>query len=113
MGLFKKSKDGSFTLYLICRKITKTWIEDFVDEDTGDVVSIERSEYKPQLYLRKLYIPRCNSKLTRRDIDNLVDIMLKLEYSDVRLYSIISRVKFDNIIKRIAGNPEYKKHYLL
>ena len=28
----------------LAARILKTWIEDFVDEDTGEVVSIERNE---------------------------------------------------------------------
>ena len=28
----------------LAARVLKTWIEDFVDEDTGEVVSIERNE---------------------------------------------------------------------
>ncbi len=29
---------------LLCPRVLKTWTEDFVDEDTGEVVTIERNE---------------------------------------------------------------------
>jgi DNA-directed RNA polymerase subunit beta len=41
----------------LAARILRTWIEDFVDEDTGEVVSIERNEVildREKLLLRKI-----------------------------------------------------------
>ena len=43
----KVSKSGIEKEYLgrrLAARVLKSWVEDFVDEDTGEVVSIERNE---------------------------------------------------------------------
>jgi DNA-directed RNA polymerase subunit beta len=43
---FKVSKTGMKKAVgrKLAARVLKTWVEDFVDEDTGEVVSIERNE---------------------------------------------------------------------
>lgn len=43
-SIIETSQPEHFLNYMLLRPITKRWIEDFVDEDNGEVVQIERSE---------------------------------------------------------------------
>ena len=68
----------------LAARVLKTWVEDFVDEDTGEVVSIERNE---------IIIDR-ETVLEEHHIDEIVDsgaksILLNKESSDGIDYSII------------------------
>src|SRR6185436_17087608 len=61
----KVSKSGlkKFIGRRLAARVLKTWIEDFVDEDTGEVVSIERNE---------VLIER-DTELTDANIETIVD----------------------------------------
>ena len=68
----------------LAARVLKTWVEDFVDEDTGEVVSIERNE---QILDR-------DTVLEKEHIDEIVDagvktILLHKEDSTSSEYSII------------------------
>lgn len=68
----------------LAARVLKSWIEDFVDEDTGEVVSIERNE---------VIIDR-ETVLENEHIDEIVDsgaktILLHKEISNVSDYAII------------------------
>ena len=68
----------------LAARVLKTWVEDFVDEDTGEVVSIERNE---------IIIDR-ETVLEERHVDEIIDsgakaILLNKEASDGIDYSII------------------------
>ncbi|OJJ21405.1 DNA-directed RNA polymerase subunit beta [marine bacterium AO1-C] len=68
----------------LAARILKTWTEDFVDEDTGEVVSIERNE---------ILLER-DSILENEDIDTIIDsgvksIIVHREDVNVTDYSII------------------------
>ena len=68
----------------LAARVLKTWVEDFVDEDTGEVVSIERNE---QILDR-------DTILEKENIDEIVDagvktILLHKEDSTSSEYSII------------------------
>ncbi|MDR0954712.1 MAG: DNA-directed RNA polymerase subunit beta [Rikenellaceae bacterium] len=68
----------------LAARVLKTWVEDFVDEDTGEVVSIERNE---------IIIDR-ETVLEEHHIDEIIDagaksILLNKESSDGIDYSII------------------------
>lgn len=68
----------------LAARVVKTWIEDFVDEDTGEVVSIERAE---------VVIDR-ETALEEKHIDLIIDsgvetILLHKEENDDIDYSII------------------------
>ena len=68
----------------LAARVLKTWVEDFVDEDTGEVVSIERNE---------IIIDR-ETVLEEHHIDEIIDsgaksILVNKEASDGIDYSII------------------------
>ncbi|GAA0891412.1 DNA-directed RNA polymerase subunit beta [Fulvivirga kasyanovii] len=68
----------------LAARVLKTWTEDFVDEDTGEVVSIDRNE----VLLERDHI------LTEEDIDTIVDsgsksVILHREDVNVTDYTII------------------------
>src|SRR3990170_2249315 len=80
----------------LAARILKTWIEDFVDEDTGEVVSIERNE---------IVIDR-EIVLEKEHIDKILDsgsktIILHKENIDSSDYSIIY-----NTLQKDACNSE-------
>ena len=54
----------------LATKIYKRWIEDFVDEDTEEVISLERSE---EIY-------NVNEKLTRGSIERLIELPIEYIY---------------------------------
>ncbi|RDV15230.1 DNA-directed RNA polymerase subunit beta [Pontibacter diazotrophicus] len=68
----------------LAARVLRTWTEDFVDEDTGEVVSIDRNEV----------ILERDSELTQEDIDIIVDsgvksIILHRENVNIADYAII------------------------
>ena len=68
----------------LAARVLKTWIEDFVDEDTGEVVSIDRNE----VLLERDYV------LKEEDIETILDsgtksVILHKEEVNVTDYSII------------------------
>ncbi len=68
----------------LAARVLKTWIEDFVDEDTGEVVSIDRNE---------VLLER-DSVLTEEDINTIIDssaksVILHREEVNITDYSII------------------------
>jgi DNA-directed RNA polymerase subunit beta len=68
----------------LAARVLKTWTEDFVDEDTGEVVSIDRNE---------VLLER-DSVLTKEDIDTILEssnksIILHRENVNITDYSII------------------------
>lgn len=68
----------------LAARVLKTWIEDFVDEDTGEVVSIDRNE----VLLERDHV------LTEEDIDTILEsstksIILHREEVNITDYSII------------------------
>ena len=79
----KKDLKGAVGRKLAAR-VLKTWTEDFVDEDTGEVVSIDRNEV----------ILERDSILTEEDIDLILDtdqksVILHREDANVAEYNII------------------------
>ena len=76
----------------------KTWTEDFVDEDTGEVVTIERNE---------VVIDR-ETELTEEHIEQILNsdvnsILLHKEDANTSDYSIIF-----NTLRRMAPTPRKK-----
>ena len=68
----------------LASRVLKTWVEDFVDEDTGEVVSIERNEV----------IVERNAELNEENIQNIIDsgvatILLHKEDPSLSDYAII------------------------
>ncbi len=68
----------------LASRVLKTWVEDFVDEDTGEVVSIERNEV----------IVERNAELTEENIDEIIEsgvstILLHKEDPGLSDYAII------------------------
>jgi DNA-directed RNA polymerase subunit beta len=68
----------------LAARVLKTWTEDFVDEDTGEVVSIDRNE---------VLLER-DSEITAEDIDTIVDsgnkaVVLHRENVNIADYAII------------------------
>mgnify|MGYP001252487207 FL=1 len=68
----------------LAARVLKTWVEDFVDEDTGEVVSIERNE---------IIVDR-ETVLENEHIDAIVDsgaktILLHKEKQNLADYAII------------------------
>ena len=68
----------------LASRVLKTWVEDFVDEDTGEVVSIERNEV----------IVERNAELNEDNIQNIIDsgvatILLHKEDPSLSDYAII------------------------
>lgn len=53
----------------LAARLLKTWVEDFVDEDTGEVVSIERNEV---IFERDMVI---SDDMTDRIIDAQIDMV--------------------------------------
>ncbi len=91
----KKDLKGSVGRKLAAR-VLKTWTEDFVDEDTGEVVSIDRNEV----------ILERDSILTEEDIDLILDtdqksIILHREDANVAEYNIIY-----NTLQKDSSNSE-------
>jgi DNA-directed RNA polymerase subunit beta len=58
----------------LAARVLKTWVEDFVDEDTGEVVSIERNEV---IFDRETVLRRC---------PRIDEIVLMLELKTVILH---------------------------
>jgi len=98
-------------IYCICNKIINTWIEDFIDEDTGEVVSITRHEYDPIQYINVIEIPNSKSKLDNWDIKYVCILNTKIHYKNIRFDSIISTFKYNNIVTKIKENVINKKPY--
>jgi DNA-directed RNA polymerase subunit beta len=90
----------------LAAKVVRAWVEDFVDEDIGEVVSIERTE--PILEREKV--------LEAEDIDKILDagiksILLHKEHSDDPSavdYSII----FNTLQKDTANNAKEAVEYI-
>lgn len=79
-----------------CRRVLKTWVEDFVDEDTGEVVSIERND---------VVIDR-ETVIEEEHIQEILDsglqtILLHKEDVDMSDYSIIF-----NTLQKDSSNSE-------
>jgi DNA-directed RNA polymerase subunit beta len=80
----------------LAARVLKTWVEDFVDEDTGEVVSIERNEVK---------IDR-ETVLEAKHIDEIIDsgvqtILLHREDQNLSDYAIIY-----NTLQKDPSNSE-------
>ena len=80
----------------LAARVLKTWIEDFVDEDTGEVVSIERNE---------IVIDR-ETVLEEENIDDIIDsgtssILLHKEEMNLSDYAIIY-----NTLQKDPSNSE-------
>ena len=83
----------------LAARVLKTWIEDFVDEDTGEVVSIERNE---------VLLERDHT-LTAEDVDVIIDsgvksIILHREDINIADYHIIF-----NTLKKILLTLKKKR----
>ncbi|MDD2191706.1 MAG: DNA-directed RNA polymerase subunit beta [Bacteroidales bacterium] len=81
----------------LAARVVRSWIEDFVDEDTGEVVSIERTE---------VIIDR-ETELTEENIEEIIQsgvqtILLHTEDSSSSDYSII----FNTLQKDTANNAK-------
>lgn len=87
----------------VCAIVNKgdIFIEDFIDEDTGDVVSIERFLIK-DTYIVKFYIPNCKFKADKL---NAAELYLSLYFRDYRIVDIITSNKYEKI-----KNKEIKKY---
>ena len=96
-------------IYTLGKKIKETWIEDFIDEDTGDIVSITRYTYHPEIYLLSIVIPVCKSKLDLNDIKWYAHLHYKINFRNVVFTEIISKTKFNNIVKKHIVNKLYSK----
>jgi DNA-directed RNA polymerase subunit beta len=87
----------------LAARVVKTWIEDFVDEDTGEVVSIERTE---------VIIDR-ETEIENKHIDLIIDsgvknILLHKEDQDISDYSII----FNTLQKDTANSEKEAVEYI-
>jgi DNA-directed RNA polymerase subunit beta len=78
---FKVSKSGLKKVLgrKLAARVLKTWIEDFVDEDTGEVVSIERNE---------VVLDR-ETVLDKEHIDEIIDADVKTILLAQRRYQIV------------------------
>ncbi|MDO4212070.1 MAG: DNA-directed RNA polymerase subunit beta [Bacteroidales bacterium] len=82
----------------LAARVLKTWVEDFVDEDTGEVVSIERNEV---LFERE-------TEITAENIPEILDskaatILVHLEKEGASDYSIIF-----NTLQKDPTNSEHE-----
>ena len=80
----------------LAARVLKSWVEDFVDEDTGEVVSIERNE---------VLLER-ETELTEENIDQILEngvdsILIHKQDADVSEYSIIF-----NTLQKDTSNSE-------
>ncbi len=80
----------------LAARVLKTWTEDFVDEDTGEVVSIDRNEV----------ILERDSDITEEDIDLIIDsdqksIIVHREDANIADYNIIY-----NTLQKDSSNSE-------
>ena len=107
------SKNKIQFVYCLCNKIIDTWIEDFIDEDTGDIVTITRHSYDSIQYLGMFELPISKSKLDKNDIEDLVRLEVKINYKNIRLDSIISKRKYTSIKNTIDNKSINNKHYRL
>lgn len=87
----------------LAARVVRTWVEDFVDEDIGEVVSIERTE---------VIIDR-EKVLTEEDIDAILDagiktVLLHKEDAQAADYSII----FNTLQKDTANNAKEAVEYI-
>jgi DNA-directed RNA polymerase subunit beta len=87
----------------LAARVVRTWVEDFVDEDTGEVVSIERTE---------VIIDR-ETELENKHVDLIVDsgvksILLHKEDSSSLDYSII----FNTLQKDTANSEKEAVEYI-
>jgi len=105
------SKNKIQFIYCLCNKIINTWIEDFVDEDNGEVVSITRNEYDLIQYINIIEVPISKSKLDERDIKDLCALNIKINYKNIRFNNIISKRKYTSIINKIKDANINKKSY--
>ena len=105
------SKNKIQLIYCLCNKIINTWIEDFVDEDNGEVVSITRNKYDPIQYINIIEVPISKSKLDEQDIKDLCSLNTKINYKNIRFNSIISKRKYTSIINKIKYAAINKKSY--
>ncbi|MDP4289707.1 MAG: DNA-directed RNA polymerase subunit beta [Bacteroidota bacterium] len=101
----KVSKAGlkKYIGHRLAARVLKTWIEDFVDEDTGEVVSIERTE---------VIIDR-ETVLENQHIDLIVEsgsktILLHREDSNQMDYSVI----FNTLQKDTANSEKEAVEYI-
>lgn len=98
-------------VYCLAVEILDTWIEDFIDEDTEEVVSIERNKYSDIEYITRLVIPVSASNLTEKDIENYCDLHFKLHHKNIRFSRILTTKKYNTINRNIVRNsyiPNYK-----
>jgi DNA-directed RNA polymerase subunit beta len=79
----------------LAARLLKTWVEDFVDEDTGEVVSIERNEV---IFERDMVI---SDDMTDRIIDAQIDMVTLQKEESVLDYSIIY-----NTLQKDTSNSE-------
>lgn len=98
------------TIYCLCDKIIDTWIEDFVDEDTMEVISIERHDYDNFKYVISIEIPTSKQTLLKSEIFDLCYLILKIQTKDLRLNSIITKRKYTSIVNKIkeSNSKKYK-----
>ena len=87
----------------LAARVVDTWIEDFVDEDTGEVVSMERTE---------VAIER-DVELTEENIEKILDlnvksILIKNEEKDNIDYSVI----YNTLKKDTANNAKEAVEYI-
>ncbi len=80
----------------LAARVLKSWVEDFVDEDTGEVVSIERNE---------VLLER-ESVLTEENIDQILEngietVLVHKQDADISEYSIIF-----NTLQKDTSNSE-------
>jgi len=69
----------------LAAKVLKTWIEDFVDEDTGEVIPVERTE--PIVERGEILNEEIIAKLT--ETEDVKSILLQKEEADAKEYEII------------------------
>lgn len=87
----------------LAARVLKTWVEDFVDEDTGEVVSIERND---------VVIDR-ETVLEEEHIQEIIDsglstVLLHKEDIDVSDYTII----FNTLQKDTSNSEKEAIHYI-
>ncbi|MFN5847587.1 MAG: DNA-directed RNA polymerase subunit beta, partial [Chitinophagales bacterium] len=79
----------------LAARLLKTWVEDFVDEDTGEVVSIERNEV---IFERDMIV---SDEMTDRILEAQIDTVTLQKEESVLDYSIIY-----NTLQKDTSNSE-------
>jgi len=99
----KNLKDAAKSHRVLAARVLKSWNEDFVDEDTGEVVSIERNEV----------IMERETEITEDNIDDILDsgtstILLHKDAEKASKYSVI----FNTLAKDPSNSEKEAVNYI-